>query len=82
MRNKIDDLSAINNIEDLNNVYTKIADPYNLENMKMGMQTMREFLNGDSHVRNEIFRRKERIEKEYKRREFYRNKMLRKIEEE
>lgn len=82
IREKIEDLSGVNNIKDLNIVYTKIADPYNEENMKMGMQTMREFLNGDAKVRSEIFRRKEKIEKEHKRREYLRMKILKQMREE
>lgn len=81
IRNKFEDLDGVKNIEQLNKVYTEIADPYKPENMKMGMQTVREFLNGDEKVRSEIFRRKDQIEKEYKRREYYRRKMMKKIQE-
>ena len=59
IRNKFEDLDGVKNIEQLNKVYTEIADPYKPENMKMGMQTVREFLNGDEKVRSEIFRRKD-----------------------
>lgn len=76
------DMNQIENLDDLAQVFGLRTKPYSKKNIRMNMSTVREFLEGDTVTRLEIFEEKEKIKRKVEKRLKRERKIKEELEEE